>query len=197
MKRMRGTPPLLPLIIKQLFDDTEGSLYNWDLYMEDPYRLHLPRGISESGSIDTLIDRLDEMLKNNPENVVKLLSTAFRMGLHVAEGPEKVGRKTSLLKKAYPDVDVDLVRLIIVLSNVNIYSIIMFGLAHCGHRGSRWGCELAKVLAEIGSQKFKGIEAELFSELAKAIERGDWNSILREACRLHYLFSAYNYVEYL
>jgi len=104
-----------------------------------------------------------------------------------------VSRKIGLLKEVYPDVDVGLITLVINLPSANIYSPAMFGLAHCRHRGSRWGCKLAEVLAEIGSQKFKGFEAQLFSELAKAIESGDWDRIIREACRLHYLFSAYSY----
>jgi len=50
----------------------------------------------------------------------------------------------------------------------------------------------SEVVAKIGSQKFKGVEAQLFSELAKAIESGDWDRIIREACRLQHWFFAYH-----
>jgi len=181
--------PLLLLIDKQLFDYTKGSLYDWDSYMEYPYKLRLPRDISKS----ELLVTLDNMLESNPEKVVNDLDTAFRVSIHAVEGLEEVRRKIGLLKEVYPDVDVSLVRLIFDLPSANIYSLAMFGLALCRHRRSHWGCKFAEVLAEIGSQKFKGFEAQLFSELAKAIESGDWGRIIREACKLHYLFSAYSY----
>jgi len=157
--------------------------------MEYPYKLRLPRDISKS----ELLVTLDNMLESNPEKVVNDLDTAFRVSIHAVEGLEEVRRKIGLLKEVYPDVDVSLVRLIFDLPSANIYSLAMFGLALCRHRRSHWGCKFAEVLAEIGSQKFKGFEAQLFSELAKAIESGDWGRIIREACKLHYLFSAYSY----
>jgi len=149
----------------------------------------LPRHIFKS----ELLVTLDEMLKIDLEKLVRVLYVAFRMNLHTAESSEEVRRKIGLLEEVYPDVDADLIVLVINLPSANIYSLAMFGLAHCRHRGSRWGCKLAEVLAEIDSQKFNGVEAQLFSELAKAIKSGDWDRIIREACRLRFLFSAYSY----
>jgi len=50
----------------------------------------------------------------------------------------------------------------------------------------------SEVVAKIGNQKFKGVEAQLFSELAKAVESRDWNRIMHEACRLQHLLLAYH-----
>jgi len=178
---MKRASPLL-LVDRQFFDTMEGNLHHWNSRMIYPYRID-----------SELIDALNKKLEHEPEELTRALNIVFKAGLHIEEGAEEVGIKISLPKEVYSSVDDGLIRSIINLPIESIYSLIMFGLAHCRHRESRWGCKLAEVLAEISSQKLKGTVAQSLSELAKAIEIRDWSKIMREVCRLYFLFSAYHY----
>jgi len=123
----------------------------------------------------------------------KNLNTALKEDSQTVGNSEKLDIKINLSNKIYlyPNLYVDLVKSVTKESSEEILFRILFELIGCNFIVGLLHCEIAETVAEIASQKAKGIEAQLFSELAKDIENKDWDAIIRNVCRLYHFISVY------
>ena len=169
--------PLILLIEKQLFSNIE---------MRAKY--------SSENLISLFQKAFENLDKEFQEKIILSLNIVLREELQTVNSLEELERKFQLFREDSLNENTDYLISKINLSDEEIFNLILLELSYCRHRGESQNCKKAESLAKISSQKFKGIEAQLFSELTKAIVNGDWKAVICEARRLYLLITAYYFL---